>query len=277
MPPTDDPLQPIDGEAPGTLPWLIAIMQRLLAPDGCPWDREQTLESLRPFLLEEAYEVLDALDEGDTEHHGEELGDLLFQIVFQAELAGQPMTAVIEGIGRKLIRRHPHVFGEVKVESSREVLVNWEQIKTEERGRPRGLLGGVPRAMPALQRAHRLTYKAAKVGFDWPDLASVREKVDEELGELDEAAAGEEQAAVDHELGDLLFAVVNWARKLDLDPEESLLRANRRFERRFAHVEAGLDERGKTPAQSSLEEMDRLWNEAKAREREDASGAGRRQ
>ncbi len=277
MPLPDDPLQPIDEEAPGTLPWLVAIMRRLLAPDGCPWDREQTLESLRPFLLEEAYEVLDALDEGDVEHHGEELGDLLFQIVFQAQLAGQPMEGVIEGIGRKLIRRHPHVFGEVKVESSRQVLVNWEQIKTEERGRPRGLLEGVPQAMPALQRAHRLTYKAAKVNFDWPDLASVREKVSEELGELDEAAGGDQRAAVDHELGDLLFAVVNWARKLDLDPEESLRRANRRFERRFAHVEAGLARVGKTPSQSSLEEMDQLWNEAKVLEREDDGGSGRRQ
>lgn len=276
MPLVDDPLQPIDNEAPGTLPWLVAIMRRLLAPDGCPWDREQTLESLRPFLLEEAYEVLDALDEGDAEHHGEELGDLLFQIVFQAQLAGQTMEAVIEGIGRKLIRRHPHVFGEAKVESSRQVLVNWEQIKTEERGRPRGLLEGVPQAMPALQRAHRLTYKAAKVGFDWPDLASVREKVSEELGELDEAAAGDQRAAVDHELGDLLFAVVNWARKLNLDPEESLRRANRRFERRFSHVEAGLARAGKTPSQSSLEEMDQLWNEAKVQEREDDDGGGRR-
>jgi nucleoside triphosphate diphosphatase len=276
MPLTDDPLQPIDGEAPGTLPWLVAIMQRLLAPDGCPWDREQTLESLRPFLLEEAYEVLDALDEGDPEHHGEELGDLLFQIVFQAQLAGQPMKGVIEGIGRKLIRRHPHVFGEVKVESSQQVLVNWEQIKTEERGRPRGLLEGVPQTMPALQRAHRLTYKAAKVGFDWPDLAAVREKVSEELGELDEAAAGDQRAAIDHELGDLLLAVVNWARKLDLDPEESLRRANRRFERRFAHVEAGLARAGKTPSQSSLEEMDQLWNEAKVQEREDDDGSKRR-
>jgi MazG family protein len=243
-------------------------MRRLLGPGGCPWDREQTLATLRPFLLEETYEVLEALDEGDPDHHAEELGDLLFQIVFQAELARLPLERIVRAIGDKLIRRHPHVFGDVTVKDSTEVLANWERIKRGERGgradAAGGLLAGVARSLPALARAHRLAARAAKVGFDWPDVPSVRAKVDEELAELEAAAASGERAAIEHEAGDLLFAVAQLARKLGLDPEDTLRAANGRFERRFAHVEAGLAARGKTPAQSSLEEMDALWDEAKA-------------
>jgi tetrapyrrole methylase family protein / MazG family protein len=249
---------------PDSLEWLVGIMHRLLGPDGCPWDKEQTLDSLKPFLLEEAYEVLDAIEEGDPSHHAEELGDLLFQIVFQAELAGLPLTRVIRSIGEKLIRRHPHVFGDLEVGSSQEVIVNWERIKKTERGQDRGVLAGVPRSMPALQRAHRLTRKAARVGFDWPDIPAVRRKVAEELGELDDAVVAQDQSQVVHEMGDLLFSVVNWARKLGLDPEETLRQANGRFERRFAYIEEALASRGKTPADSTLEEMDALWNEGKA-------------
>ena len=255
----------VSSSAPGTLQWLVDIMRRLLAPDGCPWDREQTLESLKPFLLEESYEVLDAIDEQSPAHHREELGDVFFQIVFQAEVAGHAMGDVIQGIGDKLIRRHPHVFGDVQVDGTREVLANWEQIKSEERGGEGGVLSGVPRSMPALPRCLKLTHKAAKVGFDWPDAGGARDKIAEELGELDRAVEGGDTREMDHELGDLLLAVSNWARKLELDPEAALERANRRFERRFGHIEAALAERGKTPARSTLEEMDRLWDEAKER------------
>jgi MazG family protein len=257
----------LDG-APGSLPWLASIMQRLLAPDGCPWDREQTLETLRPFLIEEAYEVLDAIEDGDRSHHTEELGDLLFQIVFQAALARISVEDVVRAVGEKLIRRHPHVFGDATVRDAQQVIVNWERIKQEEKrgeGKAKGVLDGVPRSMPALARAFRLTRKAARVGFDWPDVPAVRAKVAEELGELDAAVVESEGGSrVDHELGDLLFAVVNWGRKLGIDPEESLRRANARFEGRFAYVEEQLVRRGKTPLESTLEEMDALWEEAKA-------------
>ncbi len=258
--------EPISPSPPGTQQWLVDIMRRLLAPDGCPWDREQTLDSLKPFLLEEAYEVLDAIDEESPAHHVEELGDVYFQIVFQAEVAGHAMSDIIRGIGEKLIRRHPHVFGDVEVDGSGEVLVNWEKIKQAERGGVGGVLHGVPRSMPALPRAHKLTHKAAKVGFDWPDAGGARQKVAEELDELDQAAATADAAEMEHELGDLLLAVTNWARKLDIDPEEALRGANRRFEQRFNHIEATLAERGKTPGESTLEEMDRLWDEAKDHE-----------
>ena len=252
--------------APGTLPWLASIMQRLLAPDGCPWDREQTLETLRPFLIEEAYEVLDAIEDGDRAHHTEELGDLLFQIVFQAALAQISIAEVVGSVGEKLIRRHPHVFGDATVRDAQQVIVNWERIKQDEKrgdGKTRGVLDGVPRSMPALARAFRLTRKAARVGFDWPDVPAVRAKVAEELGELDAAVASGDRSRVDHELGDLLFAVVNWGRKLGLDPEESLRRGNARFEHRFAYVEEQLALRGKTPLESTLDEMDALWDAAK--------------
>lgn len=266
LPPgTGEPNLP-ESNAPGSITWLMAIIRRLLAPDGCPWDREQTLQSLRPFLLEEAFEVLDAIDEQDPEHHCEELGDLLFQIVFQAELAGLDLERVIQGIGEKLIRRHPHVFGDVEVEDSGQVRANWEAIKKQESAGQRGALDGVPRAMPALQRAHRLSVKAARVGFDWPDLRGVRAKVAEELAEMEQAAATGDPGAMDHELGDLLMAVANWGRKLGLDPEEALRGCNKRFEQRFAHVEAALASQGKTPEESTLEEMEALWLEAKAEE-----------
>jgi len=188
-------------------------MRQLLSPEGCPWDREQTLETLKPFLMEEAFEVLEAIEEGDAVHHTEELGDLLYQIVFQAELAGLTMQQVIQTIGEKLIRRHPHVFGDVVVRDAEQVLINWERIKRAEPGKSGGVLAGVPRSMPALQRADRLTRKAARVGFDWPDAQSVREKVAEELAELDEVLGGSDPERIAHELGDLLFAIVNLAAK----------------------------------------------------------------
>jgi MazG family protein len=243
-------------------------MQRLLSPDGCPWDREQTLHSLKPFLIEEAYEVIDAIDEADSAHHREELGDLLFQIVFQAELGGLSIRDVVKGIGEKLIRRHPHVFGEAVVRGSDEVLVNWERIKQSEHGAPRGLLRGVPKSMPALQKTQKLTTKAAKVGFDWPAPDGARRKLMEELEELRHATESGDAAQVEHELGDLLFAAVNWARKLDIDAEQALRKANERFERRFGHIERALADRGRTPSDSDLDEMDHLWDQAKEEEQE---------
>jgi MazG family protein len=255
---------------------LVAIMERLLAPDGCPWDREQTLASLRPFLIEECFEVVEALEAGDAPHHQEELGDLLFQIVFQAALrarAGEfAIDDVVQGIVDKLVRRHPHVFADATVSDSADVLVQWDEIKRREKAarapagaasEPERLLAGVPVGLPALVRAERLSRKAAKVGFDWPDVAGCRAKVDEELGEIDDAIAGGVAAAIEHEVGDLLFAAVSLARKVGVDPEAALRAANRRFEKRFEYIEDRLRERGRSPRESDLKEMDALWNDAK--------------
>ncbi len=252
---------------PGTLPWLVAIIQTLLGPDGCPWDRKQTLQSVKHYLLEEAYEVCEAIEEQDRAHLGEELGDVLYILVFQAALGGVQMEHIVRGAGEKLIRRHPHVFGDVEVDGADQVLANWERIKQQERGgERRSVLAGVPTAMPALQRAHRLTERAAKVGFDWPDAAGAREKVDEELAEADQAVlAGDREAAAD-EVGDLLFAVVNWARKLGVEPEDALRRTTGRFMDRFRYIEDILEGRGEKMEEAGLEELDRLWEEAKGRE-----------
>lgn len=252
---------------------LVEVMNRLLAPDGCPWDREQTLESLRPYLVEETFEVLEALEAGTAADHCEELGDLLMQIVFQSalrEAAGEfTIDDVVAGIRDKLVRRHPHVFAEAQVDSAADVELQWEAIKRREKGeagegRPRRTLDGVPIGLPALTRAQQISARAARVGFDWPDVAGCRAKIEEELGELDQAAAAGDRDAIEHELGDLLFAAVSLARKLGVDAESALRGCTRRFSGRFAHVEDRLAERGKTPADSTLEEMDALWEEAKA-------------
>ncbi len=253
---------------------LVHIMDRLLAPGGCPWDREQTLETLRPFLVEEAYEVLDALARRDVPGHLEELGDLLMQVVFQAALRREEgafdFDAVANAISDKLVRRHPHVFGEATgVTTPAEVLAQWEQIKAAEKAaagaRPGRILDGV-KPGPALARAQKLGTKAAKVGFDWPSWEGSFDKIREEVDELGAAARAGEAAAVHHELGDLLFAVVNLARKLGVDAENALVDATARFQRRFEFVEDRLIERGKTPQTSTLEEMDALWNDAKRSE-----------
>jgi MazG family protein len=257
---------------------LVDIMDRLLAPDGCPWDREQTLESLRPYLVEETHEVLEAIETGSPADHCEELGDLLMQIVFQAALREKEgafqIDDVVRGIGAKLVRRHPHVFAGARAGTADEVLVQWEEIKRREKasrqdqepgtaGPPR-ILAGVPQSLPALSRAQQISARVARVKFDWPDVAGCRAKVDEELGELDQATAAGDRLATEHELGDLLFAIVSLARKLDLDAEAALRAANRRFERRFRYIEDRLHERGRSPAESNLVEMDALWEQAKA-------------
>ncbi len=264
-----------------TFPRLVELMQRLLAPDGCPWDREQTPESLRKYVLEEACEVIDAIDSGEPAAVCEELGDLCLQVVFLAELARQRgefgPDDVCRAIVEKLVRRHPHVFAEERAETSEAVLARWETIKAEERGaeRPRGLLDGIPRALPALLRAQTTSEKVAKVGFDWRDPSGSRAKVTEELAELDEAIAGGDPARIESELGDLLFALTNLARHHGVSAEVALRATSDRFRARFSHVEARVrerhgdwprDARGKPTQGLTLEELDGYWDEAKARE-----------
>lgn len=249
------------------LPELVEIMQRLLAPDGCPWDREQTLETLRPYVVEEAHEVVDAIDRGAPDELREELGDLLLQIVFQAELARAQgwfgPDDVVGAICEKLVRRHPHVFGEQKVSGTAEVLANWEQIKAKEKA-GRGVLDGVPKALPALLRAARVGEKAARVGFDWPDIAGARAKVDEELAELDAAMQAGERERIEHELGDVLFALVSVARKLDLDAEAALRGTLDRFGQRVRWVEEHVKQQGQDLGALDAAALDRLWQQAKA-------------
>lgn len=266
---------PLAAQRGQSLPRLVELMQRLLAEDGCPWDREQTFEKLRKYVIEEAHEVADAIDKGDRDEIREELGDLLLQVVFQAELARKEGAFgpddVVKGIVDKLVRRHPHVFEDVKVSGSAEVLRNWEQIKAVEKG-GRGLLAGVPRSMPALVRAQRIGEKVERVGFDWPDLAGSRAKVAEEIGELDEALAAGDARAIEEELGDALFALVNLARHSGVDAEAALRRTIDKFTDRFAHVEARVKEahggwpadgEGKPGRGVTLQEMDDYWGEAK--------------
>lgn len=264
-------LSPLPGKQTGAnLTRLVGLMQRLLAPNGCPWDREQTLTTLLPFLVEETYEVVDAVNQNSVADHCEELGDLLLQIVFQSELrhaeGGFGIDDVAEGIVSKLVRRHPHVFGETQADTSQAVLANWSQIKAAEKAEKgkHGALEGVPRSAPALLRASRTGEKAAAVGFDWPDAAGPRAKINEELGELDEAVAAGDTEQIERELGDVLFSVVNYARKLGVDPENALRGTVERFSERFRHMEKSLETQGLGLRGTSMEELDRRWESAKA-------------
>jgi nucleoside triphosphate diphosphatase len=246
---------------------LVEIMDRLLGPGGCPWDREQTLETLRPFLVEETYEVLDALSTGDVAGHCEELGDLLMQVVFQAALRRDQgafdIDAVVAGISDKLVRRHPHVFGDAEgVDTADKVLAQWDQIKAAEKPAKKRILDGIP-AGPALARAQKIGSRCGKVGFDWPGWEGSFDKVEEEVQEVAAAIGQQDPAEIHAEIGDLLLAVVNLARKVGVDAENALVDATTKFTRRFALVEDRLKDRGKTPQQSNLEEMDALWNEIK--------------
>lgn len=253
-------------------------MDRLLAPDGCPWDREQTLASLRPFLIEETYEVLDAMTRDHAPDHCEELGDLLMQVVFQAALrarAGQfDIDDVVTGICDKLIRRHPHVFGDASHDStgaltSEQVLAQWDQIKAAEKAKAATPDAGAPRVLaglpsgPALLRAQKMSKKASKVGFDWPSWQGSVTKIREEVQEVEEIAATGSPAQRHHEIGDLLFAVVNLARKLEVDAEVALMDACQRFSNRFEYIEDRLAAAQRHPGDASLEEMDVLWEQAK--------------
>ena len=253
---------------------LVDIMHRLRAPGGCPWDREQTPASLRPYLLEETYEVLDALASGDDHHICEELGDLLLQVVFHAELAAEAarfsIADVATAIGDKLVRRHPHVFADVVVKDAAEVLRNWQQIKATERGESGAnaalaRVEAVSRSLPALTRADEIGRKAAALGFDWADADGVRTKVDEELREVDAERAAADPAALHAEVGDLLLAVASFGRHLGVNPELALRDATERFLGRLRHCDALATESGRALADLAPEERDRLWDMAKTR------------
>jgi nucleoside triphosphate diphosphatase len=261
---------------------LIAIMAALRTPGtGCPWDLKQDFESIAPYTIEEAYEVADAIARGDLEDLKDELGDLLLQVAFHARMAQEQSAFdfgdVVLAVTEKLIRRHPHVFGDVAHLTPDEVKGLWDRIKQEEKAARRqrrgaeddeaGALSGIPVTLPALTRALKLQQKASKVGFDWNDPKAVLAKIREEIGEAEAALDAGDQDAVSGEIGDLMFAVVNLARHLDVDPDAALRSTNRKFERRFGAIEAALARTGKVPAQATLAEMDDLWNAAKAEER----------
>lgn len=252
-------------------------MARLRAPDGCPWDHQQTFDSIAPYTIEEAYEVADAIARNDMPDLKDELGDLLFQTVYHAQMAQEigafNFSDVVEAISTKMISRHPHVFGNAEIANAEAQTVAWDEYKARERAaKPggdtrKGLLDEVPLNLPAITRAAKLQSRASKVGFDWPEITPVFEKVREEIGELEaEITSGADAARLTDELGDILFATVNIARHLKIDPETALRTANQKFERRFAYIERRLAQAGKTLSGSTLAEMDALWDEAKRNE-----------
>jgi MazG family protein len=247
---------------------FVDLMARLRAPGGCPWDRKQTPESLTPYVIEEAYEVIGAIEKGDWGELREELGDLLLQVVFQARIAEEAgrfgIADVVRGIHDKLVRRHPHVFGDARAEDAEEVLANWERIKLDEKA-GRSVVAGVDPRLPALQRAWRMQKKVSKVGFDWERPEGALAKLEEELEEFRRARAEEGPERAEEEMGDALFALVNVARLAGINPEEALKKSVAKFDRRFRAVEEGLRARGTDPARATLEEMEALWQEAKGR------------
>jgi MazG family protein len=259
---------------------LLTIMARLRDPDGgCPWDLEQDFASIAPYTIEEAYEVAEAIERGDMDELKDELGDLLLQVVFHAQMAAEQgsfgFEDVANAISDKMVRRHPHVFGDETQREAGGVKGRWEEIKAEERAakgarRPASILDDVPLALPALSRAVKLQNRAARVGFDWPETRMVIEKLNEEMLELsEEIAKGGDADRLEDEMGDLLFVYANLARHLKIDPEAALRRANAKFRRRFGRIEEKLAADGRTPEQSTLEEMDAMWDEAKREERGD--------
>jgi nucleoside triphosphate diphosphatase len=266
--------------APTAIARLLEVMRRLRDPDGgCPWDLEQDFRSIAPYTIEEAYEVADAIQLGDMAALRGELGDLLLQVVYHAQMASEAgafgFADVATGIADKMVARHPHVFGAAEIASAAAQSRAWEDHKAAERarhatqaGQRPGILDGVPLALPALMRAEKLQKRAARVGFDWPDVAQVQAKIAEELGELGEEIQAEAPPRrLADEVGDILFAVANLARHLGVDPEDALRQTNRKFERRFRWIEKRLDQQGLAPAQTSLQVMEELWLEAKSQER----------
>jgi len=253
---------------------LVEIMARLRAPNGCPWDRKQTHETLKPYLIEEAYEVLDAIDDGHDTALTEELGDVLLQVVFHAQVASEEgrfgLEEVAKAISDKLVRRHPHVFGDVEAKTPEQVLKNWDAIKKDEKadkGEQKGLLDDVPRHLPSLLRAETLQKKAARVGFDWDSVEEVVAKTREEVAEFAETVERKENLSrVSEELGDLLFSLVNIARFVGVSPEEALTKTNHKFQTRFRHIERRLAAEGSSPSEATLEQMDAYWDEAKREE-----------
>ena len=255
------------------------LMAKLRAPDGCPWDREQDFSDIARYTIEEAYEVADAIAKNDMAHLREELGDLLFQTVFHSRIAEETgafnLDDVTDDLVRKMVRRHPHVFGDAHERSAEQQVAEWEEVKAQERAtkqtknnnKNKSLLDDVALALPALMRAEKLQKRAARVGFDWPNLDGVVDKIMEEAQELKEASASLDADAIEDEMGDLLFAVTNLARKLGVDPEVALRRTNDKFTRRFKFVEAGAEKDGKELPDMTLEEMDALWDAAKVQEK----------
>ncbi|HEV3332244.1 MAG TPA: nucleoside triphosphate pyrophosphohydrolase [Bryobacteraceae bacterium] len=250
---------------------LVAIMARLRGPGGCPWDREQTFDTIKPYTLEETYEVIDAIDRRDWNEVAEELGDLLLQVVFYAQMAEEQklfdIGAALDAVNQKLIRRHPHVFGDETAQTSGDVKRIWGEVKAAEKkdkGKDHtGLLASVPRAMPALIEAQQVASRAAGVGFDWENPDQVIEKLHEELAELDEARRNASPSELENEIGDLFFVLVNLARFVKVDPEQALRRTNAKFRERFGYIERKLAERGKKLEESNIVEMEELWQEAK--------------
>jgi MazG family protein len=249
---------------------LIDIMERLRSPEGCPWDREQTFDTIKPYLLEETYEVMDAIDARDWNGLADELGDLLLQVVFFSQMAKEAghfeVADAIEAINSKLVRRHPHVFGEGDAKTAADVIRKWDEIKAGEKAasaKPKGLLASVPRSLPALMEARQIAGRAAGAGFDWSNVEQVLEKLHEELAELEAARQAESPESLQDEIGDLLFVIVNIARFLKVDPEQALRGTNAKFRRRFGHVEKDLEAQGKSPREATIEEMEGLWQQAK--------------
>ena len=250
---------------------LAGLMARLRAPGGCPWDREQTFDSIKPHTLEETYEVLDAIDRRDWPDLAEELGDYILQAVFYAQMAAEQglftIEDALEAINQKLLRRHPHIFGDESAETAGDVKRIWSEVKAAEKAaqgkQGESLLAGVPRALPALVEAQQITSRAAQVGFDWENPEQVLDKLREELGEFAEARRGGQPGELENELGDMLFVLVNLARFVKVDPEQALRATNAKFRRRFGYIERKLAERGKKPADATIEEMEALWQEAK--------------
>lgn len=251
---------------------LIETVARLRGPDGCPWDREQTLDSLKPHLIEESYELIDAIESGDIDHHREELGDVLLQVVLQSQLRSEngefSFADVASDLEAKLIRRHPHVFGDAEASTASDVISRWEAIKAQEKGAEerRSILAGMPRHLPSLQKAQRVQAKVSRVGFDWPEILPVLAKIDEELAETREAVDQGDAERVKEEIGDLLFAVVNLCRFQRIDSEEALNDAVEKFTRRFQSVEDRIHATGRTLSECTLEEMDAEWDTVKSLE-----------
>ena len=246
---------------------LLNIMEKLRAEKGCPWDKEQTRESLKPFILEETYELIEAIDEDDPEKIKEELGDLLFQIVFQSQIAKEKkefeISDVIEKIGKKMIARHPHVFGKADYKTKNEVLEYWEEQKRREGKRQTSILEGVPETLPSLLRAHRLQDRAARVGFDWVKVDDVLEKLDEEMKEFKKALEGKRQNEIEDELGDIFFMLVNVSRFMSINPEDALRKTIAKFISRVRYIEMKAADQRRKLSDMTLEEMDTLWEEAK--------------
>jgi tetrapyrrole methylase family protein/MazG family protein len=269
MKPKRKPARRVTGrEKPGSFSDLVSLFARLRAPGGCPWDRAQSHKTLKPYLIEEAYEVVEAIEEDDPAKLTEELGDMLGQIIFHSQIAGESgrfdIQDVISGQLEKMTRRHPHIFGQAQARDAAEVLLNWEEIKYREKRKDRpSALDGVPKHLPALLKAHRIQDKAARLGFDWEHIDGAFAKLEEELEEFSRAYAGGRQKEIKDELGDILFTLVNLSRFLEIDPEDALRQTTDKFTRRFQHVEKSLKRDKKSFKEVSLEEMETLWQQSK--------------